>query len=154
MTYDIEIRTAEPRPTATIRLIAPHATLGQTFAEVLPEVGQALAKKGLQMASAPFGIFHAMLDDSWDLEAGVCVDEPLAAADGRVQPSEMPSGPCAFTVHVGPYDKLGTAHDAVRAWCEENGRKQTGVAWEYYVNDPGTTPPAEWRTEIYAQLVP
>jgi hypothetical protein len=36
----------------------------------------------------------------------------------------------ATTVHVGPYDRLGDARNAIHAWCAANNRKIAQVSWE------------------------
>ena len=152
MSYEIRTLKVEAKPTATIRLDVPHARLGAVFGEVLPEIFTWVGKQGYGAVFPPFGIFHGMSDGLWDLEAGVAVEKAFTEGEGRIKPSSTPDGEAAFTIHVGPYDKLGDAHDALRAWCAENDRKTTGIAWEYYVNDPGELPPEEWKTEVYLQL--
>ena len=36
------------------------------------------------------------------------------------------------TVHVGPYDKLGDAHNAIHAWCAAKNRRIAPASWEIY----------------------
>jgi len=42
-------------------------------------------------------------------------------------------------VHVGPYEELPKAHDAMDAWMREKGKVSRGDQWEYY-----WTVPDEW----------
>ena len=58
---------------------------------------------------------------------------------GEVIATETPAGEVAASMHVGPYDKLGGAHDAVHAWRAASGRSFGGCSWEIYGdwhNDP------------------
>ena len=72
------------------------------------------------------------------VEIGVQVTRPFEAA-GRVVPSTLPVAEAATTVHKGAPASIGTAHDAVRAWCSAHGRDLTGVSWEIYGDpDPQT----------------
>jgi len=66
-----------------------------------------------------------------DLEVGVETQATFAAEDD-VWPSKTPSGLTASTVHFGPYQQLRTAHDAIRAWCTDNGHDLLGPRWEIY----------------------
>ena len=38
----------------------------------------------------------------------------------------------ARTVHIGPYDRLGDAHNAIHAWCAAHNRKIGQASWEIY----------------------
>ena len=54
-------------------------------------------------------------------------DEPLMEYSIRVETDEVvcsgpPAGSIATTSHFGPYNQLGAAHEAVRAWLRQNGR--------------------------------
>src|SRR5215472_15139555 len=42
---------------------------------------------------------------------------------GDVRCIETPAGEVVKTVHVGPYDQLVDAHNAIHAWCVANNRK-------------------------------
>jgi len=52
--------------------------------------------------------------------------------EGDVRCIETPTGEVATTVHVGPYDRLGDAHNAIHAWCAANNRKIAQASWEIY----------------------
>ena len=55
----------------------------------------------------------------------------------------------ATTVHMGPYDRLPDAHDALHVWLRENARDSAGPQWEVYWTDPGLEPdPSKWKTEL------
>ena len=43
---------------------------------------------------------------------------------------------------------VSPAYEALSAWIEENGYEPTGVAYEFYLNDPGEVPPEELMTQI------
>lgn len=52
--------------------------------------------------------------------------------EGEVVLAQTPSGEVATTRHIGPYDALPRAHDAVHAWLARTGRASAGVSWETY----------------------
>ena len=51
---------------------------------------------------------------------------------GNVRCVETPAGEVATTVHVGPYDQIGAAHEAIHAGCAGNGRQIGSASWETY----------------------
>jgi hypothetical protein len=66
------------------------------------------------------------------VEVGVEL-EGFADSDGLLA-SELPAGPTAVGLRVGPLspEGIGEAHEAVRAWCASHGHELTGECWELY----------------------
>ena len=81
---------------------------------------------------------------------GVEVGAPFEGSDG-VLCSELPGGLVATTMHLGPYDRLGEAHDALHRWCRENGHALAGPSWEVYGH--WDDDPERLRTDIFYLLV-
>lgn len=140
------------QPVASVRVkIAPTA-ISSELAVLLPEVHQHLTAIGAKMAGPPFTRYHAMSDTEIDLEAGIPVQEPIEPK-GRIQNSELPAGRTVTVWHVGPYDGLRKAHEAMGAWIEQQKLKVRGGCWEVYWTDPGMVPdPAKWRTQLFAPV--
>ncbi len=60
----------------------------------------------------------------------------------------------ARTLHVGPYEALGGAYDAVTDWIRGRGFELAGPMRERYLNGPGdNVTPAEYRTEVEIPVV-
>ena len=70
-------------------------------------------------------------NDPMNIDFGVQVAHAFERV-GDVRCVETPVGEVAKTVHVGPYDRLGDAHDAIHAWCVAHKRKIGGASWEIY----------------------
>jgi effector-binding domain-containing protein len=83
------------------------------------------------------------------IEVGVQVPGPFEG-DGRVVCSATPGGTAARALHVGPYDKLGDAHDAVRLWCRKNNHPIAGPNWEVYGD--WNEDPNQLETEVFYLL--
>ena len=66
-----------------------------------------------------------------DVDFGVQVAQAFEP-QGNVRCVETPAGEVARTVHVGPYDRLPDAHDAVHAWCAAHRRTIGQASWETY----------------------
>lgn len=85
-----------------------------------------------------------------EVEVGVQVASDFPPA-GNVVPSVVPGGRAAVAVHDGPPERIGAAHDAVRAWCAEHGHALSGVRWEEY-GDPDEE--GRFTVTVYWQLAP
>ncbi len=64
--------------------------------------------------------------------------------------SSTPAGIVATTIHMGPYDQMKPAHDAIHQWTGENGWKIAGPSWEVYGH--WSDDPARLRTDIFYLL--
>lgn len=149
--YEIELVTLAAQPTLTMRFKAQQAELGAKFGEALPATFQHAMSQNCQITGQPFGRFHH-LDEAtgtWDVEAGVPIAQPAAGRDD-IASSELPAGPTATTVHVGPYESLGEAHRALEQWVRDNAKRPRGGAWEVYLTDPGSEPDSQkWQTKLF-----
>lgn len=57
-------------------------------------------------------------------------------------------GPCAQTLHVGPFSEEGPTVERVHAFIHENGGKLTGKHHEIYLTDIRRAAPENWKTII------
>ncbi|MDQ4028126.1 MAG: GyrI-like domain-containing protein [Actinomycetota bacterium] len=148
MAYEMEVKDLPVQPAVSIRTTTTADGLREFFDDALPAVWGHLDGAGIAPAGPPFALFHEYEPEKVDLETGFPVSERIEAG-GRVQPTELPGGRAVVTWHVGPYDGLADAHNAVRAYIEDEGLEPAGPSWEVYWTDPGEEPdPSKWRTEI------
>lgn len=93
------------------------------------------------------------LNTGIDVEVGVEV-EGTFEADGPVVPSATPAGMVATAVHLGPYQRLGDTHNAVRTWIKAHNFGSTGVCWEIYDHWRAAwdNDPSQIRTDVFYQL--
>ena len=114
MEYEVTIGTIEEQLVAAARRRT-------TFAAISREIGQLLDGPWAFLRQHP----ELRTDGHnvaiyWDhrnggsIEVGVQVVRPFEETD-LVVCSSMPGGTVARTIHFGPYDQLGAAHDAVMA---------------------------------------
>lgn len=81
-----------------------------------------------------------------DIEAGFPVAKVLPVK-GELQSHVIPGGNFISTVHQGAYDTVSPAYDAL-AWAKANHYEPIGIAYEYYLNDPGADSSVVAKTEI------
>jgi len=148
VSYKIEVKDLDAQPVVSIRVQCHAAEIGATLAEILPEVWAYLRKQNTFPSGPPFTRYHGFKDNRVDIEGGMPVSQDMAGA-GRVVPGELPGGVAVCTVHMGPYEKLPEAHDALHVWMREQQKEAAGPQWEYYWTDPGKEPnPEKRKTEL------
>ncbi|MGH2994210.1 MAG: GyrI-like domain-containing protein [Solirubrobacterales bacterium] len=149
MPYPIKTTKLKPQPIAAARVTTPPSQLAGAFREVLPEVASYLQSVGATPTGPPFARFFDYTEEEADFEAGFPVAEPVPGGDGRVASGELPGGRAATTIHVGPYEGLQQAHEAIGEWVLANGHDPAGPVWEVYVTGPpDESDPSKWRTEL------
>jgi effector-binding domain-containing protein len=152
-TYTIQSCTVSRRPTAVSTATLPVAKIGPWLAETYGMIAATLTAGGPKPAGAPFARYHKVDskpdgEERFVVEAGFPVATPIEG-NGEVRPSSLPGGPVAMTVHIGPYNQLEPAYDALAAWIRDHAGEPVGDAWEIYFSDPVQQPdPATWRTEV------
>lgn len=148
--YDIVPRTLQEQPTLVVRGRACAEHIGTWLADAYRNVGDHAARTGARFAGPPFASFKPIDSEllEFEIEAGFPVASKAAGA-GDVESSTLPGGTAATTLHIGPYESLGRAHEAVDCWVAEHGSARDTPCWEVYYSDPMSEPDANrWRTEI------
>ena len=155
---DPEIVERSPQPTAAIRVVQPMAELdlASAFDRGMPLVASRIVETGGSIGGPPFGRYHRFGPDVVDVEIGFPVasapDLPQLrdVADGEVGLSELPGGPVARVIHLGPYDDLKGTYDGLHEWIHaQPGYDDAPGAWESYIDSPAdATDPAGLRTEV------
>ena len=141
MSYEVVVETVQAELIAAVRASTPISGIAQTWKPALDQVWSFLKANGDLRPGHNLFLYHhpPRRDQPMDIDFGVQV--PRAFEDrGNVRCIQTPAGEVATTVHRGPYDQLGGAHDAIHAWCAANGRKIGAASWEIYgdwSDDPG-----------------
>ena len=147
-TYDIHSQTGQAQPAAVMTAALPVAEIGPWLAKAYGTVASVITAHGAYPAGPPFARYHRLAEDRFAVEAGFPVSTPIEA-DGDVLPSQLPGGPVAVTVHIGPYEQMAPAYEALASWVTSHGGEPAGDPWEVYFTDPASEPdPATWRTEV------
>jgi effector-binding domain-containing protein len=147
VTYQVSTVRLTDRYTAVVRAELPVDELPAWLTGVFLTARAYLTQQGIEPAGAPFARL-AFLGGVVAAEAGFPVGQEIPG-DGVVEPSTLPDGPAAVTVHWGRYDDLTHAYQACRDWLADHGLEPVGPHWEVYHTDPNTEPdPARWRTDV------
>jgi effector-binding domain-containing protein len=148
MSYEIIVKDLKPQPIVSIRIKCHAAVIGSTLAEILPEVFRYIRENDMWPSGPPFTRYHGFSETDVDIEGGMPVRTALPGG-GRVKAGELPGGRAVTTIHLGPYEKLPEAHDALHVWMREQQVESAGPQWEFYLTDPGKEPdPNKRQTEL------
>jgi effector-binding domain-containing protein len=157
-----EITERSAQPYVAIRADVTMEDLGG-LADRFGEVFGWLAERGAAPAGPPFFRYNVIdMARLLNVEAGV----PLAASiegDDQVIAGELPAGRYATAIHVGPYDGLIGAVEALLTWAQaedlawDASPADDGEHWgcrlEIYRTNPAEVPdPARWETELAFRL--
>lgn len=147
-TYEMsEIELVET-PTAVVRGTLTVAQMGPWLGQAYGAVAAYLTEQGAGPTGMPYARYHPLGDDRFDVEAGFPASREVVGV-GQVVASRLPGGTAVQTWHIGPYDELQAAYDAVEQWLREHRRARAGDAWEIYYSNPDEEPdPSGWRTEV------
>src|SRR6476620_3413551 len=114
MTYDVVVETVQPELIAAVRARAPISGIAQAWKPALDQVWAFLKDNPDLPRNHNLFLYHhpARRDDPMDIDFGVQVARRFAP-NRNVRCVEPPAGEVARTIHIGPYDRLKGAHDAI-----------------------------------------
>jgi effector-binding domain-containing protein len=140
MKYNIVVEAVQTELVAAVRATAPINGIARVWKPALDQVWAFLkTNAGLHPGHNLFLYHHPEhRNEAMNIDFGVQVAFPFEQK-GEVHCVETPAGEVARTIHVGPYDRLGDAHDAIHAWCAAQNRRIGRASWEIYGdwnNDP------------------
>ncbi len=150
LSYLCEITDQPERPTLSVRTRAAVQDLPQLFGQTYGALMQYMGELGAQPSGEPFAAYYNLDMQDLDVEIGFPVTKHLPDR-GNIRGSLLPAGKYASTMHIGPYDTVGPAYEALAQYVTANGYEPAGVAYEFYFSGP-ETPPNEIRTQIVFPL--
>ncbi|HEY4739183.1 MAG TPA: GyrI-like domain-containing protein [Candidatus Acidoferrales bacterium] len=133
MKYDVVVEAAQTEFVAAVRATVPIGDIARAWKPALDQVWAFLKTHSeLRPGHNLFLYHHAeRRNEPMNIDFGVQVARPFER-EGDVRCIETPAGEVARTVHIGPYDRLTDAHNALHAWCDRHHRKIGRVSWEVY----------------------
>ena len=152
MTHKCELIERSAQPTLSIRTRAAVQDIPKVLGPAYGKIMQHIGELGGTPGGAPFVAYYNTDMQNLDMEIGFPV---LSALPGRaeVQAGQIPAGKAASCLYTGPYNEIASAYNDLSAWITAHDLHPTGVAYEFYLNDPEHTAPAELQTLILFPLV-
>ncbi|MDP5148734.1 AraC family transcriptional regulator [Rheinheimera baltica] len=91
--------------------------------------------------------------EDFRFDCAFSVAQTAGAAPPGTHWAELPSGTCLSVRHVGDYDALLDTIDWLYAMALEAGIElRNAPLFAHYIDDPESTPVAEWRTDVYLPI--
>jgi effector-binding domain-containing protein len=134
MNYQVVTKTVSSQPLAAVQRRAFIRDIGRVWKPALDLVWEFLRRdEGLRADGHNCFLYHhpARRDEAMDIDFGVQVVRPFEG-EGEITCTETPAGEVVMTTHLGSYDKLKAAHDAIHSWRAATGRAFAGYSWEIY----------------------
>jgi AraC family transcriptional regulator len=145
-TYEIERRQLAPRHAAIFRFSAGVADMATRMPEAYGRVMASLGRRGVTPQGPAIARYAQKGPDAFDVEAGFYVAQHVDD-DGEVICIELPGRDALVTTHMGPYENLGAAYEAVQGYARQHNIELSDFMWDEYWSEP-TLPPEQWRTEV------
>lgn len=153
-TMNVTIEHLPATRVAFVRHTGPYHLCGQAWDRLCTWMG----KEGWLAGDCRFiGISHDDPEitppDKLRYDACVTVDDSFAPeADIGVQ--VIAAGAYARATHAGPYEMFKETYGRLMGqWLPRSGRRlRNAPCLEFYLNDPGSTPPSELLTDVYVPL--
>jgi effector-binding domain-containing protein len=152
MQYTIRTEQVKPIPLAVVHRRARQNELSRVVPEACGIVWGAIKAAGAR-GGRHVAIYRVRPGGQFDLEIGAEVESAFPG-QGEVVGSTLPGGEVATTTHLGPYNRLGDAHQAIQDWCAANNRTPDEPCWEIYGHwlDEWNKDPSKIRTDVYYLL--
>ena len=147
MSHICEVEEKKVQHALSIRKIASAQNLPQALGEAYMRIMQYIGELGENPVGAPYTAYFNMDMQNLDIEIGFPVTKKLPEK-GDIRPSEIPAGKYASCIHTGPYSEIEPAYNILTKWVDDNGYEPSGIAYEFYLNDPNKTPPNKLQTKI------
>ncbi len=140
MHYEVSVETAPSVLIAAVSATVHRSEIARAWKPALDQVWAFMRSHPDIKPGRNLFLYHhpANRNEPMNIDFGVEIAHSFDPA-GNVRCAATPSGQVATTLHVGPYDRLGDAHQAIHAWCAANNRKIGQASWEVYGhwnNDP------------------
>ncbi|WMJ82240.1 GyrI-like domain-containing protein [Clostridium sp. MB40-C1] len=148
MNYKVEIKYIEPIRVASMR----YKGIVTEASKVFPNVFKAIRGK---VNGAPFFYYYVMDQDSKIGEIELCVPTAETPNINGVNIKEIPRIKAISVTHVGPYETMQQAYEAIHHYSQENNLSLQPPFREVFIKGPGMIikgNPNKYITEILFPL--
>lgn len=150
MGYEIHVKQLPPELVLTKRMHTKLTELGDNMHRTVSTITASVEPKAAA-SGVPFAIYHnePFRPDDIDVEMGLPITREAKVTPDAGSPRQLPGGPVAYTIHVGPYETIGAAYKALYDWLRAHGHAPQGPPREIYLVGPRQAETEEeYRTEI------
>ena len=132
MAYEILTANLPASDAVSIRTTIPMAQLQDFFGPAFHELSEIIRTGGANPAGPPFVRYYSVTPRAVDLEAVMSCDQPVVGA-GRIKAVHLDASQAAIVRHVGHYEKMKPAYEAITNWMRNNDKHPSEMPREVYV---------------------
>ena len=148
MAYEILTANLPASEAVAIRKTLPMSELQDFFNTAFLDLSTVIREAGASSIGPPFVRYYSVKPEAADVEAVMSCDKPVQVS-GRIKPLHLDAGQAAIVRHVGRYDKMKPAYEAIAQWMSHHGKHPTEAPREVYVTTALEVPdPSEWVTLV------
>lgn len=147
MKYVCQVTNESKQAVLSIRTTSSVENLPQILGACFSQIMGYMQQEGVEMSGAPFTAYYNMDMNNLDIEVGVPIGSEVKG-EGTIKCNYIPSGKYISTLHIGSYSQIEPAYNALGKYMEEHNFVATGVAYEFYLNDPVEIPEERLETRI------
>lgn len=151
MSHQVNLVERPAQPALIIHTHSPVQNLTQVLGQCYGAIMQHMGQLGQQPGGTPFVAYYNMDMDNLEIEVGIPTTTALPGKD-TVQSKPLPAGKAITYLYVGPYAEIMKGYEVMNKWLTDQGLHGTGVAYEFYLNDPAVFAPEALQTEIVMPL--
>jgi effector-binding domain-containing protein len=149
VSYEIEIVDVRAVPFAHVKRRGRLDQIGELAMPALDLVWAAVRSASARTGHNVF-VYNGTGTDEFDMEMGVQIFSDSPLPPGEIVIGATPAGRAVHTVHVGPYDMLPEASEAMHDWAASEGLELGRGGWEVYGD--WAEDPAQLVTDVYLLL--
>lgn len=145
--YDVRLRNVQEM------LVRSTRRKLTAFPQDLPPLIRALLEEIQSLGEAPAGPPMILYYDEEFNPEEVDIEVTWPVINEVVATKKLQKVEAAACIHVGPYNELENAYEAIFSWINQNGYKAVYPVREISYNDPAITPPEQLVTEIVVPVI-
>ncbi|MET8545494.1 MerR family transcriptional regulator [Kitasatospora sp. NPDC004799] len=144
--HEVTLGREPDRRLAVVRTVCTPAETGTGVGDCAGRLLAALGRAGIAWEPPLWGLYPLDLDERMAIAVGA--QTPPGEGLPGLEFAELPGGPVAETVHIGPYAQLPLAYHALFAAVHERGLRPRAPVREAYLVGPAEAPPEELMTRL------
>lgn len=143
----MEVIEQQTQPVMYVAATSSIDNISETISTGYRKIMEYLQLVGVNPTGSPYTAYYNQDMSNLSVQMGFPVKEALPEKDD-VKAGVIPSGKYVTTVYKGPYTGIQQMFEEVFKWIDENGLKQSGIYYEYYVNSPEEVDENDLLTKI------
>lgn len=149
-TYTVQLKRVPAHAFLGIRRRAPVAALLETMAAASSSLLGYLTELGATPSDPWFTLYHNADYNDVEVDVEVCVPTPRPLPSmGEIRQGSFQAQTQAWTLHAGPYERIGLAYRALQNWLDEHGYAPAGPIRDLCLVGPADVDNSDgYRTEV------